>query len=326
MDIEVKQNPIYEIPLDEFPTSKVVEDSSTPPDSVQSKHTSGRRMSGRMCAISTAALFAILLVLALVGVSAIVVFRPTASESKTEASVSSDLHVAMIQEDMKNLRQLVDEIATTHSANISTLKEEHSTALLELQQQQNGANERNNVFFQELLNQQNESQLTIQELQNQQIESKLTIQDLHNEQNESKLIIQELKNRLLNLTQTIEQQLVQLEVTDQNIDAKIDNSTRLHQQSYLDYKETVLTLNEETQRNVSQQIQLQASKFTEDILSLQLQANYTNRTLQTLQTDIDTLKQTTTNIQHELRSAIYGKLLCRLSYSRLFSRSKYLLS
>ncbi len=113
----MNENPVYDTPEDIFL-------SNTAPDSARPKHTSGKKVSGRVCAVTIVSLSAIL-VLALVGVSAIVVFRPTVSESRTEASVSSD-EVAMIQEDMKNLRQLVDEQAAKHATNISMLKDQHS--------------------------------------------------------------------------------------------------------------------------------------------------------------------------------------------------------
>ncbi len=140
----------------------------------------------------------------------------------------------------------------------------------------------------------NGSRLTIQELKNR---LNSTAQSLQQQLNGSKITIRDLQNQLFNTTQTIQEQLVQLQVTNQNIDAKINNSTRLHQQSYLDCKETVLTLNEQTQRNASQQIQLQASKCTEGILSLQLQTNNSNRALDTLTAN---LTQTTNNIEHKI--------------------------
>ena len=84
-----------------------------------------------MCAVATAALFATLVVLALVGVIAIIVFRPTITESKTETVVSSD-QVELLEQEMKNLRELVSEQATKHASNISSLKEAHSNAIQEI--------------------------------------------------------------------------------------------------------------------------------------------------------------------------------------------------
>ncbi len=79
---------------------------------------------------------------------------------------------------------------------------------------------------------------------------------------------------------------MQLTVADQNIDSKIDNTTQMHNQRYLDCKETVVSLNEQTQRNVSQQIELQATKCSEGINALQLLANNSNRAIQMVQMDI----------------------------------------
>ncbi len=105
-----------------------------------------------------------ILVLGLVGVSAIVVFRPTVSESRTEASASSD-QVEMIQ----NLRQLVDEQAAKHATNISMLKDQHSKAIQKIQTQLNRSN------------------ITIKEMQQQQIITSVKTDELENQLNESKL-------------------------------------------------------------------------------------------------------------------------------------------
>ena len=87
---------------------------------------------------------------------------------------------------------------------------------------------------------------------------------------------------------------MQLTVADQNIDSKIDNTTQMHNQRYLDCKETVVSLNEQTQRNVSQQIELQATKCSEGINALQLQANNSNRAIQNLELNVT---ETSTNVK-----------------------------
>ncbi len=248
---------------------------NTAPGNARPKHTPGRRISGRMCAVATAALFATLVVLALVGVIAIIVFRPTTTESKTETVVSSD-QVELLKQDMKNLRELVSKQATKHAANISSLKEAHSNAIQEMQQQISGSNQ----IVEELQNQLNNSNQAIQQLKAMSVEQ-------FNDSNQT--------------IQSLQQKLVQLTAADQNIDAKIDNTTQMHNQRYLDCKQTVVSLNEQTQRNVSQQIELQATKCSEGINTLQLQANNSNRAIQMVQMDIgnlgSNLTETSTNIK-----------------------------
>ncbi len=319
------QNPTFES-QDGISMSKMAEGSTTFRDNFRPKHPYRKKMSGRTCAISTAALFAIL-VLALVGVTAIVVFRPTVSESRTEASVSSDLQVAMIQEEMKNLKQLVDEIATKHSANISAANEEYNSGLQELQQQHIGTNTRNNEKFRELQNQQNQSKLVIQELQN---ESKLTIHELLNQQNELKLTVQELVNQQNESQLTIqklqsqqnESKLIIRELQNQHNDVAANHAANI---STLKEQQTDVIKDLEQQLNQSKilmqemrQLQSEANveinklanqlngsiqeidkKYSEGLLNLQLQSNHSNRALQ-MNIDILTanVTQTTTNVEH----------------------------
>ncbi len=261
----MEKNPVFEFP-DQPSMSEVSE--GTARGNARHKYTSGKKVPGRTCALAT---FAALVVLALVGVIAIIVFRPTTTESKTETSASSD-QVELLKQEMKNLKDQ----ATKHASNISFLKELHENAIQEMQQQLSGSNQRNNEITQELQNQLDSSNQTIQEVQNQQQNSHQTIQSM-------------------------QQKLVQLTLADQNIDAKIDNTTQMNNQRYLDYKQTVVSLNEQTQRNVSEQIELQAIKCSEGINALQLQANNSNTAIQIMQMDIKTLEsnltETSTNVE-----------------------------
>ncbi len=127
----MEKNPVFEFPDQPSLTEVSGGRDYTAPGNARPKHTPGRRISGRMCAVATAALFATLVVLALVGVIAIIVFRPTITESKTETVVSSD-QVELLEQEMKNLRELVSEQATKHASNISSLKEAHSNAIQEI--------------------------------------------------------------------------------------------------------------------------------------------------------------------------------------------------
>ncbi len=258
----MEKNPVFEFP-DQPSMAEVSE--GTARGNARLKHTSGMKVPGRTCALAT---FAALVVLALVGVIAIIVFRPTTTESRTETSASSD-QVELLKQEMKNLRELVSEQATKHASNISSLKELHGNAIQEMQQQISGSNQ--------------------------------IIQQLQNELNSSNQTIQEVQNQQQNLHQTIQQKLVQLTLADQNIDAKIDNTTQMNNQRYLDYKQTAFSLNEQIQRNVSQQIELQATKCSEGINALQLQANNSNTAIQIVQMDIQTLglnlTKTSTNVE-----------------------------
>ncbi len=263
----MEKNPVFEFP-DQPSMAEVSE--GTARGNARPKYTSGKKVPGRTCALAT---FAALVVLALVGVIAIMVFRPTTTESKTETSASSD-KVELLKQEMKNLRDQT-------TSNISLLKELHENAIQEMQQQLSGSNQ----IIQQLQNQLNSSNQTIQ----QQISSS----KLRNDE-----IIQELRNELHNSSQKIQQQIVQLIVS---IDAKIDNTTQMHNQRYLDCKQTVVSLNEQTQRNVSQQIELQATKCSEGINALQLQANNSNTAIQIVQMNIQTLglnlTETSTNVE-----------------------------
>ncbi len=137
--MEMEKNPVYEFP-DQLRTTEVPGGrDNTVPGNARSKHTPGRRISGRMCALA----FATLVVLALVGVIAIIVFRPTTTESKTDTSASSD---QVLEQDIKNLR----EQATKHASNISSLKQFHSNAIQEIQQQLAGSNLIINEIIQEI--------------------------------------------------------------------------------------------------------------------------------------------------------------------------------
>ena len=231
----MEKNPVFDNPVYEFPDQPTMTEVSggAVPGNTRPKHTPGKKISGRTCGLAT---FATLVVLAMVGVIAIIVFRPTTTESKTETSASSD-QVELLEQEMKNLRELISEQATKHASNISSLKELHGNAIQEMQQQLSGSNRR-------LQNQLNKSNQTILELQNQQLNLNQTIQSM-------------------------QQKLVQLTITDQHIDAKINNTTQMHNQRYLDCKQTVVSLNERTQKNVSQQIELQATKCSEGVNALQ---------------------------------------------------------
>ncbi len=158
--------------------------------------------------------------------------------------------------------QNLRELATKHASNISSLKELYGNAIQEMQQLSG------------------------------------SVQQIQNQLNK---VNQDIQNQLQNSNQTIQQKLVQLTVTAQHIDAKIDNTTLMHNQRYLDCKQTVVSLNEQTQRNVSQQIELQATKCSEGINALQLQANNSNRAIRTVQMDIGNLEfnvtETSTNVK-----------------------------
>ena len=272
----MEKNPVFDNPVYEFPDQPSMTEVSggAVPGNARPKHTPGKKISGRTCALAT---FATLVVLALVGVIAIIVFRPTTTESKTETSASSD-QVELLEQEMKNLRELISEQATKHASNISSLKELHGNAIQEMQQQLRGSNQ------------------IVQQLQYRQ-------NQLNNSNQRSNEIIQQLQNQQHNSNQTIQQKLVQLTTS---IDAKIDNTTEMHNQRYLDYKQTVVSLNEQTQRNVSQQIELQATKCSEGINALQLQANKSNRAIQIVQMDIGNLElnvtETSTNKLRELNT------------------------
>ncbi len=99
----MEKNPVYEFP--DQPSMTEVSGSAVP-GNTRPKHTPGKKISGRTCTLATAALFATLVVLALVGVIAIIVFRPMTTESKTETSTSSD-QVELFEQEMKNLRELM---------------------------------------------------------------------------------------------------------------------------------------------------------------------------------------------------------------------------
>ncbi len=87
--------------------------------------------------------------------------------------------------------------------------------------------------------------------------------------------------------------------------AKIDNTTQMHNQRYLDCKQTVVSLNEQTQRNVSQQIELQATKCSEGINALQLQANNSNTAIQIMQMDIRNLESNLTEASTNIKALEY---------------------
>ncbi|XP_064398669.1 sushi, von Willebrand factor type A, EGF and pentraxin domain-containing protein 1-like isoform X2 [Halichondria panicea] len=263
----MEKNPVFEFP-DQPSTSEVSE--GTARGNARPKYTSGKKVPGRTCALAT---FAALVVLALVGVIAIIVFRPTTTESKTETSASSD-QVELLEQEMKNLRELVSEQATKHASNISSLKQLYGNAIQEMQQQISDSN---------------------QQLQ---LNSNQTIQEVQNQLHKTNEAMQQLLN---NSIQGMQQKLVQLTAADQNIEAKIENTTQMHNQRYLDCKQTVVSLNKQTQRNVSQHIELQATKCSEGINALQLQANNSNTAIQIMQMDIKTLEsnltETSTNVE-----------------------------
>ncbi len=181
----MEKNPVFEFP-DQPSTSEV--SGGTARGNARLKYTSGKKVPGRTCALAT---FAALVVLALVGVIAIIVFRPTTTESKTETSASSD-QVELLKQEMKNLRDQ----ATKHASNISSLKELHENAIQEMQQQISGSNK----IIQQLQNQLHSSNQTIQEVQNQLHDSNQAIQQQLNDSDED-----------------IQQKLVELTVADQNI-------------------------------------------------------------------------------------------------------------
>ncbi len=121
-------------------------DNTAPGHAIPKKPSRGK-ISSRTCALA----FGTLVVLALVGVIAIIVFRPMTTESKTETSASSD-QVELLEQEMKNLRELVSEQATKHASNISSLKELHTNVIQEIQQQLSGSNLFINEIMQELQN------------------------------------------------------------------------------------------------------------------------------------------------------------------------------
>ncbi len=136
----MEKNPVFELPDQPSMTAMSGGRDNTAPGNARPKQTLGRRISGRMCAVATAALFATLVVLALVGVIAIIVFKPTTTESKTVTSASSD-QVELQEEEMKNLMELVSKQATEHASNISLLKELHGNAIQEIRQQLDDSNQ-----------------------------------------------------------------------------------------------------------------------------------------------------------------------------------------
>ncbi len=143
----MEKNPVYELPDRLRMTEMSGGRDNTALGHARPKKPSRGKISSRTCALA----FATLVVLALVGVIAIIVFRPTTTESKTEASASSD-QVDLLKQGMKNLREFVSEQATKHASNISSLKELHSNAIQEMQQQLSGSNLIINEIMQELQN------------------------------------------------------------------------------------------------------------------------------------------------------------------------------
>ncbi len=125
----MQKNPVYEFPDQLRMTEMSGGRDNTAPGNARPEHTPRKKISGRTCALAFATL-----VLALVGVIAIIVFRPTITESKTETSASGD-QVELLEQEMKNLRELVSEQATKYASNISSLKELHTNENREIQQQ-----------------------------------------------------------------------------------------------------------------------------------------------------------------------------------------------